>query len=70
MHAIVAMLHVVAIAMMLLTRLYRSAIQATGMPNTATVTETTDTRAPNCQSVSIQSLFRNGNIEAMICRSM
>ena len=70
MQAIVAMLQGAAIAIILLTRLKRSATQATGIPNTATVTETTETSAPSYASVSIQSLFRNGNIEAMSCRSM
>ena len=63
------MLHSTAIATMLFTRLTRSAIHATGMPNTATVMEITDTSRPSSLSDKFHSAFRNGNIETMTCRS-
>ena len=57
MHEIVARLHTVAMTVMLLTRLARSAIRATGSAPSATVTETIDTSAPSCLSDSPQSAF-------------
>ena len=48
MHAIVAMLHIIAITAMLLTRLKRSTSDAIGIPTIATVTDTTDTSEPSC----------------------
>ena len=57
MHEIVARLHTVAIATMLLTRLARSANSATGKAPSATVTETTETSAPSCLSDRPQSVF-------------
>ena len=64
-----ARLHTTAITTMLLTRLKRSAIQATGMPNTATVIEMTDTSRPSSLSDRLHSAFRYGNIDTMTCRS-
>ena len=70
MHEIVARLQAVAMTTMLLTRLARSAISATGSAPSATVTETTDTSAPSCLSDRPQSAFMYGNSETMTWRSM
>ena len=64
-----ATLHTTAITTMLFTRLKRSAIHATGMPNAATVIETIDTSRPSSLSDRFHSAFRYGNIDTMICRS-
>ena len=63
------MLQTTAITTTLLTRLMRSAIQATGMPNTATVIEITETSRPSSLSERFHSAFRKGNIETMTWRS-
>jgi hypothetical protein len=65
MHEIVARLHAVAMTTMLLTRLTRSAISATGMPPIATVSETAETSAPSCVSERPHSAFRCGKSETM-----
>ena len=69
MHATHARLQTTAMTTMLFTRLKRSAIHATGMPNTATVIETIDTSSPSSLSDRFHSVFRYGNIETMTCRS-
>jgi hypothetical protein len=58
MHEVVARLHIKAIATTLLTRLNRSASNATGRPVTATTTEITDTRPPSCLSLRPHSTLR------------
>jgi len=58
-----ARLQSTAIATMLFTRLTRSAIQATGMPKSATVIEITETSAPSSLSERLHAAFRKGNID-------
>jgi hypothetical protein len=69
-HATVAMLRIIAIAAMLLDPAEPVGEPGDQDPEPATVTETTDTSAFNCESLSIQSLFRYGNMETVICRSI
>ena len=60
----------VAMTTMLFTRLPRSASSATGMAPRATVTDTTETRAPSCLSDRPQSVFMYGNNDTITWRSM
>src|SRR6516165_4872230 len=68
--AVQAMLQIEAITTMLLTRLNRSAIHATGTLNTAAVTEITETSRPSSLSDRLHAALGKGNIETMIWRSM
>ena len=70
MQEMVARLHTVAIATMLLTRLMRSASKATGMPPKATTMEMIETSPPNSLSLTFHSALMCGNSDTMTWRSM